>query len=126
MNKKNSENANTSTSVIFYRMQGQGQGNWGNPQQQGGWNQGGNMNMGGNMGHQQNPFMTPNQNWGQGGFHQQPQWQNQNHIQVPPIQFNGGCKKCHGTGKMNRKGQPIPCRTATGRKKFVQSAMVEE
>ena len=85
---------------------------------QGGGMQGGGMHgqMGGHQQWQQNPFYNQNQKWGQGGYNQMPHWQNANNVYIPPIQFNGGCKKCHGTGTMNRKGMPIPCRNCYRKK----------
>jgi len=74
------------------------------------------MQMGGGGGHrahqhwQQNPFYKPNQGWGQHGSPPMPQWQNKHDCYIPPIQFQGGCRKCHGSGTMNRHGMPIPCR----------------
>ena len=86
------------------------QGGMGGMGMLGGMNMGG-MNMGGNKAQwQQNPFYNQNQRWGQGGYNQMPQWQNQHNVYVPPIQFNGGCRKCNGTGMISRKATQMPCR----------------
>ena len=97
-----------------------GQSNWGNTPQGNPWGgqgmqgfqggMGGGMHGGGHQHWQKNAFYNQNQRWGQGNYHQMPQWQNKHDVYVPPIQFRGGCSKCHGTGTMNRRGMPIPCR----------------
>ena len=72
---------------------------------------GGGGQMGGRHQHwQQNPYYKPNQGWGQAGSPPMPQWQNKHDCYIPPIQFQGGCRKCNGSGTMNRRGMPIPCR----------------
>jgi DnaJ-class molecular chaperone len=39
-----------------------------------------------------------------------PKWSNPNNIMIPPIMFQVGCKKCHGSGTVHKRGVMIPCR----------------
>ena len=81
-------------------MYNQGGSNWGNnlngnPWGQQGMSRGGGMGMGMGGGHmggrggrshwQNNPFYNQNQSWGQGGYNQMPQWENQHNCYIPPI-----------------------------------------
>lgn len=102
-------------------QQGQQPNNqWGNQNQgfnhhQQGFQQGnqwGNQNQGFNPNNQigTNPFIKPNQSWGNNGFNNLPNWINPNNFIVPPIMFNHNCKKCHGSGVMHKRGMNIPCR----------------
>jgi len=98
------------------------QGNQGfqpNQQQQNQWGNQGNQGFQPNQnqwGNQQglhnipNPFIKPNQNWGNNGYNHQPNWINPNNFIVPPIMFVPNCNKCHGQGIMHKKGMNIPCR----------------
>ncbi len=93
-------------------QQNQGQGGWGQQNQGQGWgqqNQGFGQNPNQNPQWAKNAFYNPNQNWGN-GFAQKPQWFNPNNSYIPPINFQPGCKKCHGSGSITKHGNMIPCR----------------
>jgi len=111
------------TIVINHFIVMYGGGQWGNHCNGNPWGgegmargRGGGMNMrmgGGSSRHshwQKNAFYNQNQRWGNGGYNQMPQWQNQHNCYIPPIQFYGQCRKCHGTGTVHRHGMTIPCR----------------
>ncbi len=76
-----------------------------------GFNQGFNPNQGFNQGFNNQGF-NPNQGFNQGGWGNNimPSWQNPFGLKIPFVVFNSGCRGCHGSGIMVRRGMSIPCR----------------
>eukprot|EP00919_Chromeraceae_sp_WS-2016_P008296 GHVR01019600.1.p1 GENE.GHVR01019600.1~~GHVR01019600.1.p1 ORF type:complete len:173 (+),score=18.02 GHVR01019600.1:39-557(+) len=92
-----------------HQEQQEHQGQWGQQGQQGQWGQQGQHGQQG----QQKFGETVNFNQGQYG------WNNQHGLNLPQINFDSGCKKCHGCGSVvNKKGLKMPCKRCYRRNGF--------